>query len=270
MERPKIAKYVFEVSGKEWITPHYIRIKLRADENIAFDQCTLGANNKIFIPPAGCKDVLFPEFDPELGAWRYPKEDARPIVRTYTHRSIDPQTKEIAIDFIDHGDNGPASAWARHAVHGDQLGVAMKIKKTPHYQQADWYFLIGDATAIPVICCILESLPPDAKGYCLIEIPSEVDIHPELRHPGFEFQWLLNAHPERGSILAPLAKEVEIPEEYIPFAYVAAEYSTVKELRQYFQEDLYWPNQQYYAFSYWKAGLAEDFSAAERRLEKES
>ncbi len=128
MQQPKISRYVFRVSRKEKLTPHYIRIKLQADEDIDFDKCTLGANNKIFIPPAGVSDVHFPEFDQAKGDWVHPSEELKLIVRTYTHRAIDPVTKEITIDFVNHGDNGPASAWAAKAKVGQQLGVAMKNK----------------------------------------------------------------------------------------------------------------------------------------------
>lgn len=268
MEKTVISRYLFKVTNKEYITPHYIRVRLKAEEAIDFDKCTLGANNKIFIPPAGTKEVQFPVFDNERGEWVMPEENLKPIVRTYTHRAFDPSTNEVTIDFVNHGDNGPASAWARNAQEADKLGIAMKIKETKHYPLVDWYFLIGDATAIPVICCILESLPAEAKGHCIIEVPSEADIHPEAKHDGFHFEWIINAHPEQGSTIADRAKAVVLPEGLTRFAYIACEYSSVRLLRSYFKEELGWSNQNYYAFSYWKAGVAEDKSAADRREEK--
>ncbi|MGN0019990.1 MAG: siderophore-interacting protein [Sphingobacterium hotanense] len=122
MQQPKISRYVFRVSHKEKLTPHYIRIKFRADEDIDFNQCTLGANNKIFIPPKGVSEVHFPEFDETKGEWVHPSEELKPIVRTYTHRAIDPVTKEITIDFVNHGDNGPASAWAAKSKGRTEVG----------------------------------------------------------------------------------------------------------------------------------------------------
>ena len=268
MEKPIISKYVFKVTSKQEITPHYIRVKLKSDEAIDFGQCTPGANNKIFIPPAGQKKVQFATFNAEKGEWEMPEEHIKPLVRTYTHRQFDAETQEITIDFVNHGDNGPASSWARAAQLNDQLGVAMKIRETVHYPNVDWYFLIGDATAIPVICCILESLPKTAKGICLIEIPTEEDKHPELQHPGFQIQWLINPHPEKESSLAAEAQKLMLPEELSKFAYIACEYNTVKNLRVYFKEQLNWSNKDFYAFSYWKAGVAEDKSAQDRREEK--
>ncbi len=84
-----------------------------------------------------------------------------------------------------------------------------------------------------------------------------------------EFIWLHNQHPEEGSELADRIKEVAIPEQN-RFSYVAAEYSTVKAIRSYLRSEKGFSNQEFYAYSYWKAGVAEDQSAKDRKVEKES
>jgi NADPH-dependent ferric siderophore reductase len=268
--KTQIGKHIFKVTSKRHLTPHYIRVTLRSDDAHAFGECTLGANNKIFIPPAGKKEVKFATFDVLKSEWVMPDEQTKPLVRTYTHRAINPDTQEITIDFVDHGESGPASAWARNAQVSDQLGVAMKIRPTVLYPTADWYLLVGDATAIPVLSCILESLPDTARGICIIEVPDVDDIHPEILHPGFEFKWLVNPHPEASSEIFDQVKEIDVPvlEKERVFAYVACEYATVRALRSYFTESLGWTKREYYAFSYWKAGAAEDQSAQSRREEK--
>ncbi len=63
----------------------------------------------------------------------------RPVIRTYTHRGIDLEKNEIWIDFVVHGDEGPASKWALRAKEGDILGLLMKDGKTEWYAQADNY-----------------------------------------------------------------------------------------------------------------------------------
>lgn len=266
MEKPTIAKHVFQVMGKEYITPSYIRVKLQGEGTRDFAHCTIGANNKIFIPPHGKKDIRLAASDVAGAASEIL---VQPIIRTYTHRGIAIDKNEIVIDFVDHGDNGPASSWARSAGVGDQLGVAMKVRKAELVPVVDWYCLVGDATAIPVICCILESLPPTAKGHCIIEVASSEDVHPEVKHEGFTIEWLYNSNPENGSGLSQEVEKVVIPEKQSHFAYVACEYSSVKEIRHYFRNVLQWKAQELYAFSYWKAGVAEDRSADDRRREKQ-
>nr|WP_295865176.1 siderophore-interacting protein [uncultured Chitinophaga sp.] len=259
-----------KVKRKTTITPHYIRITLTGDEVPLFANTTPGTNNKIFIPPAGMNKVHFPGFDDEKRQWIHAPEDVRPVVRTYTHRGMDAASKEMYIDFVVHGDNGPASAWAMHCQPGDVLGVAMHDMTKELFPAADWYFLIGDATAIPVLSAILESLPAHAKGRALIEVHSEADAQVITAPPGVSIDWLFNDNPEAGSLLACTARREQLPAPGVSkFAYVAAEFSTVKALREYFRKDLRWTNDELDAFAYWKAGKSEDNSAAERHKENE-
>lgn len=266
--KPQIAKHVFRVFRKEYLTPHYIRITLQGEGAKDFARCDLGANNKIMVPPAGMKQVKLAVWDDAQNEWVLPPERERPLIRTYTHRGIDVENNLIVIDFVNHGDNGPASSWARAADVGDELGVAMKIRPAVLYPESDWYLLVGDATAMPVLNVILESLPADAKGHCIFEVPTSEDEAIAVSHPGFSVEWLHNLHPENGSFIADRVRALDIPAVDRPFAYVACEYASVRNIRQLFKEEWGWTNKEFYAFSYWKAGVAEDRSADERRQEK--
>src|SRR4051794_1645612 len=42
-------------------------------------------------------------------------QEARPVLRTYTIRWIDHEARELAIDFVVHGDAGIAGPWAANA-----------------------------------------------------------------------------------------------------------------------------------------------------------
>lgn len=83
--------------------------------------------------------------------------------------------------------------------------------------------------------------------------------------------WLHNRHPEQGSQLANTVKSLTLPtSEQSRFAYVASEFSSVKAIRHYLKKELDWSKDELYAFSYWKAGIAEDRSAKDRLAEKDS
>lgn len=257
------------VSRKEYITPHYIRIYLTGKEIPLFDNTTKGVNNKILVPPAGVNKIHFPEFDYEKMEWNHPPEEVRPTIRTYTHRGIDLKKNEIWIDFVAHGDEGPASAWALRADKGDVLGVMMHDGKTALYTEADWYLLVGDATAIPVIGAILEDLPETAEGVCILEVHGEEDRQELFTKAKIRFVWVYNPLPQEGSQLAALVKEEILPKEN-RFGYVAAEFSAVREIRTYLRKENQWKKEELYAYSYWKSGVAEDKSTRERQQEKES
>jgi len=114
------------VKRKEYLTPHYIRVFLEGKGVQKLADRTVGINNKILIPPPGLKTVHFPQRDSRTKRWKPLPPEVSPIIRTYTHRGIDLKKNEIWFDFVAHGDEGPASAWAMNAQQGDPLGVMMK------------------------------------------------------------------------------------------------------------------------------------------------
>nr|WP_315032510.1 siderophore-interacting protein [uncultured Chryseobacterium sp.] len=256
----------FRVARKEYITPHYIRIFLTGEKVPLVANTTIGGNNKILVPPKGADKIHFPEFDDEKMQWKPQPEEIRPYIRTYTHRGIDLDANEIWIDFVAHGDEGPASAWAIHAKKGDLLGVLMKEGKTELYAKADNYFLVADATGIPVIASILEDLPPSAKGICILEVDNKVDEQELHTLADISFVWLHNENPQYGSYLTEAVKQQILPEESRS-GYVAAEFSSVKKIRNYLRKEKQWKQEELYAYSYWKSGVSEDKSAMERHIE---
>lgn len=227
----------------------------------------MGDNNKIFVPPSGMDKVHMRHFDGDRGEWVLPPEELRPKMRTYTHRAIDLPNQELTIDFVNHGLNGPASAWANQAVEGSELGVAMKLVQKELYPERDSYLFVGDATAIPVISVMLESLPAKAKGICLLEVHGREDEQLLRTKASITFQWLHNPTPEKGSLLAAELRKMALPKGS-RFAYVACEFSSVKEIRNYLRKEKQWAMDELYAYSYWKSGQAEDESAADRRKDR--
>lgn len=252
---------------KEFITPHYIRVYLTGEDIDQFKHTTVGDNNKILIPPPGVKEIHFPLFDEETRKWAHPPKELAPTVRTYTHRGIHLERNELIIDFVNHGETGPASAWALNAVPSDKLGVLMRTAPTELYPSVDWYLLVGDATAIPVLSAILETLSPHARGTCIIEVPTKEDEQKIRTSANINFIWLHNTDPQHGSALAKAVKETAIPEG-TKFGFVAAEFSSVKSIRHFLRREKNWMQQELYAYSYWKAGAAEEDSRPDRQAEK--
>lgn len=268
MKKMETIQGEFTVTGKKYITPHYIRIFLTGESVPLIANTTIGMNNKILIPPQGVDRIYFPEFDYEKMEWKPQQEETRPVIRTYTHRGIDLVRNEIWIDFVAHGDEGPASAWALNTKEGDALGILMKNGKTELYAEADNYLLVGDATGIPVIAAILEDLPPSAKGTCILEVDGKVDEQELQTLADINFIWIHNEYPQKGSRLPEVVKQQILPESSRT-GYVAAEFSSVKEIRHYLRKEKQWKQGELYAYSYWKSGVAEDKSAMERHQENE-
>ncbi|HRE03068.1 MAG TPA: siderophore-interacting protein, partial [Ilumatobacteraceae bacterium] len=91
----------------------------------------------------------------------------------YTVRSWDPVVGEMTCDFVLHGDEGLASAWATRARPGDK--VALWGPRTAYAPPADteWYLLVGDETGQPGIGAIVDSLPADAVVHAVIEVSDD-------------------------------------------------------------------------------------------------
>lgn len=263
--KPAIIQAELILKEKIYINSHYIRIILTGEEVPIFAETTIGVNNKIFIPPAGVDKVYFPHFDAGKKVWNHP-ENVRPFIRTYTHRGIDLERNEMIIDFVAHGDEGPASAWAIHSKPGDKLGVAMKAKTITLFPQVDWYLLVADATGIPVISAILEKLPETAVGVAFIEVIGRDEEQVFKAPANVQINWLHHLLPGENTVLTDAVRGLKFPDHNSHFGYVAAEYKTVQDVRQYLRKERSWSVEQLDAFAYWTHGLTEGASGIKKNI----
>lgn len=238
IESKKI-RSLFIVKSKRYLSPHLIRIVFEMNEEqlVWLSNVRSGSNNKLFFSsPSGEK----------------------PQIRTYTNRKIDLTAKELSIDFVHHGEAGLASAWAIHAKAGDHLEIGMKQSLRPLVPLTDRYLLIGDATALPVISAILEELPANTEVKALIEVATVEDELELYTDADLDLKWIHNLHPEMGSDLVAQVKTLRFENEHLnSYIYLAAEYTTVKNLRTYFRVDREWNPKDMYACSYWRIGVSE-------------
>lgn len=267
MKKKTATRQTGVVTTKEFLSPHLIRIKLKVEAIHEFQNATIGDNNKILIPPPGVNEIYFPETDPDTGSPIAAPAHLSPVRRTYTHSGIDLERSEIFIDFVQHGDSGPASAWAFNCKPGDVLGIMMRTHPKELFPKVDHLVLIGDATALPAIMSMLNQVPEQTTVTAVIEVHSKEDQLYPSNNNHINIHWLHNPTPEKGSKLAEKAMSLPLPKES-RFAFVAAEFDTVKTLRTYFRKQKDWDRTELSAYSYWRAGVAEDRSEKDRRQER--
>ncbi|WP_137876333.1 siderophore-interacting protein [Rhodococcus sp. Q] len=128
----------------------------------------------------------FDDFTPNVFTDAYVKldfgTDDEPLLRTYTVRRVDPENREIAVDFVVHGDEGVAGRWAASATPGDELRLRGPGGAYSPRVDADWHLLAGDESAIPAIAAALETLPVGARAQVFVEVAGpddEVDLRTE-------------------------------------------------------------------------------------------
>ena len=256
--KPKKPLRTLSVTAKTWITPHMIRVTLGDAWVKTLPSGIEGAHCKVFLPKPG---------QDKEGFLAQLADGPRPDVRTYTIRHIRPELGEMDIDFVDHGDVGPASAWARRCQPGDICGFGGPgpVKLSSYF--ADTYLVAADMSALPVAAATLEAMPKDAKGVALLEITAPEDRQNLDAPEGIDIRWLVHPDPK-----VPPTQSVDAIAAMPAFTgqvqtCIAGEISMVKALRQEILIQRGIPRENAYISGYWKIGLVEDEHQKVKRQE---
>ncbi|WP_299817254.1 siderophore-interacting protein [uncultured Roseibium sp.] len=260
--RPKRLPRVLTVRRADYLSPNMIRVTFAGPELEGFPPGHEGANCKLILPREGESREEFETFFAPDG----PEEKVH-AVRTYTIRSFRPESLELDIDFVAHGDNGPATRWAQRATEGSFLGLLGPgpAKLTDFY--ADWYLVAADLSALPVAEATLEALPADAQGVAVFEVPSTEDIRSITAPTGVEVTWLVQEDVHKPSTAqVDLIRGLDWPSGTIQTC-IAGESSVIRALRDYLHNERSVPKKDTYISGYWKIGLIEDQHQQMKRAE---
>ncbi|GAU66205.1 putative siderophore-interacting protein [Streptomyces sp. NBRC 110611] len=260
--RKKPTLHRARVQRTEQLTPHMVRVVLGGDGLAEF---TAGEYTdhyvKLVFPLPG---VRYPEpFDiaqirAELPRNRWPR------TRTYTVRTWDAGTRELAVDFVVHGDEGLAGPWAAAARPGDEiylLGPGGAYAPDP---AADWHLLAGDESALPAIAASLARIPAGVPVHAFIEVAGPEERQ-ELDVPaGAEITWLRRGSAPVGRELVAAVRALTFPPGQVQ-AFVHGEAGFVKELRHLLRVERHVPREALSISGYWRSGHNEDGWQASKR-----
>jgi NADPH-dependent ferric siderophore reductase len=195
--KPAHRPYRVRVAAVRRLAPSFVRITFTGDDLGDFGVDGLDQRIKVVLPLEATGYDTFPT-DDWYASWRALPPEQQNAFRTYTARAARPALREVDVDFVCHGDTGPASAWAGRARVGDDLmligpdatsGVTGSgVEWSPG--DARTVLLAGDETAAPAICSIVEALPADARGCVFIEVPTAADELDLVAPPGVDVHWL--------------------------------------------------------------------------------
>jgi NADPH-dependent ferric siderophore reductase len=218
--------------------------------------------------------IVFPqpgvEYPTPLDLWTIRETMPReqwPYTRTYTLRWVDPAARELAIDFVVHGDEGLAGPWAAKAQPGDALtftGPGGAYNPNP---DADWYLFAGDEAALPAIAASLEALPPQATGLAFLEVDSDADLQLIAAPAGVQITWLARNGVPAGSsdLLVKAVADAEWPDGTVD-VFAHGERGYMKALRDVFFTQRGLERRQVSLSGYWAQGRVEDAFQAEKKL----
>ncbi|GAB3017245.1 siderophore-interacting protein [Nocardioides flavus (ex Wang et al. 2016)] len=294
-----------EVVSVERLTPTFVRVELGSPElaDYGVDGTRWDQRIKLVFPDPETGGITSTEGadDTWFSTWMERSAAERGHMRTYTIRDVRGAgaATTLVVDMVLHleGDLvGPGSTWASRATVGDRIVLLAPRRGFPYggieFTPAPGanLLLVGDETAVPAICTVLEQLPADAVGTAFLEVPVAGDVQSVRGPAGVEVVWLPRDGRELGvalhdAVLAHLglpADAVEVaPDEVDPdlwetpyysssgeevpgdvagaggtYAWIAGESKVVTGLRRHLVNELGFDRRQVAFMGYWRRGVA--------------
>lgn len=185
-EKQKYRIFDVVLARKTCLTPSLMRCVFSSESVRQMKMDAPDQRIKLLLPPADGVYPDLPDSDDWYRQWLALPKAQRPVMCTYTLRDVDVANGEMAVEFVIHGTEGPASAWAIQAKPGDALRIVAPCVGDYEGDSGgyEWLppaemahaLLIGDETALPAIKGILEQLaqqPNPAQVQAFIEVPLE-------------------------------------------------------------------------------------------------
>ncbi|RON43467.1 NADPH-dependent ferric siderophore reductase [Pseudomonas frederiksbergensis] len=209
---------------KQALSPHMMRVTLAGPMVTEMATWAPDQRVKLFFPAEDGSPARLAHEDDWLARYRSMPVVQRPAMRTYTIRHLRAEQGEVDIDFVLHGETGPASRWAIHAVPGESIQIRAPDR---HFTAQDaggfeWkppqalkqLLLVADGTALPAALGILDELatldePPVTLAF--FEVDSREDALPVPDWPGLSVEWLIRDHVSAGSLMVEAVQRANLP-----------------------------------------------------------
>jgi len=209
---------------KTQLSPHMMRITL-AHPSVN-DMATWAPDQrvKLFFPAADGSPARLAQGEGWYARLKAMIADRRPAMRTYTIRHLRAEQGEVDIDFVLHGETGPASRWALRAQPGDSMQILAPDRRFSANDAGgfEWkppqilnqVLLVADGTALPAAMGILDVLaakaaPPQTQAF--FEVDSAQDMLPVPDWPGLTVEWLIREKTTAGTLMVEAVRKAVPP-----------------------------------------------------------
>lgn len=258
------------VVGVERITPRTARVTFAGDALAELMEDRPDQQMKLCFPREGQEVPRLPEPDADdtygmrwYEAYLAIPEPERPLMRSFTVRAYDARSGLMTVDFVLHGDDGPAVRWGRRARPGDVLGmVGPSSAYARPLPAADWLLLAGDEAALPAIGTILESLPAGARAVVYAEVADAAEEQVHASPGEVTVHWV---HRDRGETLTDAVRGADLPAGS-GAAWLAGEAGVVRALRRHMVDERQLPRFAVEFSGYWRRNLTQDDAPTEEDL----
>lgn len=191
------------VAGTRQLSPSFQRVTIAGEELADFPWGGGDHWFRLFLPPAPGSSLRLPTVKGRAW-WRSYlaiPADERPHCSNYTVAGYRPGdgTGELDIDVVLHSHDGElggaVARWAAGAAPGSPVGLLDQGLLFYPPEDAAEFVLAGDETGLPALRGVLASLPADASGVALLEVPHPGDAGEVVAPAGVRVEWLArNGH----------------------------------------------------------------------------
>ncbi|MCH4092558.1 siderophore-interacting protein [Acetobacter sp.] len=244
-----------QVARIEQLSPLMRRIIFTGDDLHDFSSAAADDHVKLFFPQPGQDMPVLPDVD--TGGRPMHTSSSSVIMRDYTPRFFNPETNELAIEFVLHGD-GPAATWAAQAKPGQTLGIGGPRGSFIVSENYAHYLLIGDQTALPAIARRLEEMPESTSVTAMIEVADAEEERPLASRADARILWFPRNGVEAGksTVLQEALQDHDLPSDDLHI-WIGAEIDTVRQLRTLLIEDKGVTRDHIRSAGYWRLGAAD-------------
>jgi NADPH-dependent ferric siderophore reductase len=260
--------HTFQVVSTEQLAPHMVRVVLGGTGFDTFKPVEFTDSYVKFVFLRDDVDVAKLKRPLTLDSFKTLPAEQQPTVRTYTVRRVDPEARQITVDFVVHGEHGVAGPWAAAAAKaGDTIYLMGPSGAYSPDPGADWHLFAGDEAGLPAISAALEALPPNAVGKVFIEVAGTEDVIDLAAPESVAINWIYRGGradlvgDERAGDNAPLVEAVTttlwLPGQVQVFIHGEAQ-AVMHNLRPYIRKergvDAKWAS----ISGYWRRGRTEE------------
>ena len=261
----------------ERLSPHWMRVTLGGGEIAQFRPMGYDQWFRIFLPLGGDEGLerLPAKANKMFGYLKYLRipDGVRPVMRNYTVRAFRPATAmgvaEIDVDFVLHGSvadgtAGPASRWAETCEPGESVVIIDEGLAFNPDRGVERVVLVADETGLPAIAGICASLPADASGLAIVEVPSADDAL-DFEHPaGVTVRWIVRDDDAKpGTLALQSLRDAALPDA--PFhAYLVGEQALPTDGRRHLVGERGLSKDLVSFCGYWRVGAASPAPKSQR------
>jgi len=242
-----------EVAAVRAIVPSIVRVTLAGPELSGFASVGPTDHVKVFFPDPATGELTVPT----VGADGIQRPTSGVIIsRDFTplgvHLDADGGAT-LDLDFVQHGDDGPASAWSSRATVGSPLAIGGPRRSRLAPTGLGRLLVIADETALPSTRRWLGIVPASVPVTALFDVADDsVEGYFEGGADRVDAEWLVREGGP-GQLEESLRSLGPIDDD--TFVFMAGEATTLVPLRRYLRYELGLPAEQVVASGYWKRGI---------------